>query len=82
MPKLPKIAESGCPAFTIPLGWAAFQFGLLAISAILAIPAFANDLVTDDQIGYISAHVHLSTQPGAGCIPASVCPWAEGDMTA
>ena len=30
------------------------------------------NLVTDDQMGYISAHVYLSTQSGAGCIPASV----------
>jgi hypothetical protein len=65
--------------FTIPLGCAAFQFGLLAIFS-----DFGNflhsqmNLVTDDQMGYISAHVYLSTQPGAGCIPASVCPWAMG----
>ena len=79
MPKLPKIAESGCPAFTIHPGWSAFQFRFFGNFG-----DFGNflhsqmNLVTDDQIGYISAHVHLSTQSGASCIPASVCPWAQG----
>jgi hypothetical protein len=73
LPKMSKSAESGCPAFTIPVGWAAFQFGLSGNFG-----DFGNflhsqmNLVTDDQMGYISAHVYLSTQSGAGCIPASV----------
>jgi hypothetical protein len=40
-------------------------------------------LYANANMGYSALiHVHLSTQPGAGCIPASVCLWAEGDMTA
>jgi hypothetical protein len=79
LPKMPKSAESGGLAFHDPPGVGGFSIWTLGNFS-----DFGNflhsqmNLVTDDQMGYISAHVYLSTQPGAGCIPASVCPWAMG----
>jgi hypothetical protein len=75
-PKLPKIEIEKLSASYFIVGCRALIFGDLRQFRRFwqSPPLPKSTLQLSPKMGYISAHVHLSTKSGTGGVPASVCP--------